>query len=104
MEDDLASLRDRDTERLNMALHSVARIHLTMDAVYLGRNKLYEHVGEFHSLWNAGLLQVQQMLPLRVTVAFDQVIRGPHTYDESCKFSFMASNTNTRTVRFVNVS
>lgn len=104
MEDGLASLRDRDAERLNMALHSVARIHLTMDAVYSGRNKPYEHVGDFHSLWNAGLLEVQQTLRLRVTVAFGQIIRGPHTYDKSCRFSFMASNTNTQTVRFVNVS
>lgn len=62
MEDGLASLRDRGAERLNMALYSVARTHLTMDAVYLGRNKPYEHVGEFHSLWNAGLPEVQQML------------------------------------------
>lgn len=45
-----------------MALYSVARTHLTMDAVYLGRNEPYEHVREFHSLWNAGLLEVQQKL------------------------------------------
>lgn len=62
MEDGLASSRDKDAERLNMALYSVARTHLTMDAVYLGRNEPYEHVREFHSLWNAGLLEVQQKL------------------------------------------